>query len=70
MACSLCVGAMPDGEWCRACGEGRPAGRVPEPPRPGLAEAVRVAEGKRLTGGEIEQSISFLNRAASALRGR
>lgn len=40
MACTICVGAMPEGEWCRACGEGLPE-PAPEPaPKSALQEAI------------------------------
>jgi hypothetical protein len=34
MSCTLCVGALPDGEWCRACGEGLPEQSALAAPRP------------------------------------
>ena len=37
--CSLCVGAMPEGEWCRACGAGLPEPE-PDEPKSRLWEAI------------------------------
>lgn len=45
--CTLCAGAMPEGEWCRNCGNGLPA--PPVAPMTGLRLAVRVAKGGPLT---------------------
>jgi hypothetical protein len=54
--CSLCVGAMPDGEWCRACGLGKPELPAKSEPRSPILEAVRKARGN-LTGAEVVESI-------------
>lgn len=53
--CSLCAGAMPPGEWCRACGFGQPEPNRPAPRAPVL-EAIRKARG-HLTGEEVVQAI-------------
>lgn len=53
MACALCVGAMPEGEWCRACGEGAPA--PPVAPMTGMSLAVRVAKGGPLVADTPSQ---------------
>jgi hypothetical protein len=63
--CSLCVGCLPEGEWCRACGFRQPTEPI-EPLRSPLLEAVRKARGD-LRGVEIEESIRALNEASAAL---
>jgi hypothetical protein len=56
MACSLCHNAMPDGEWCRACGDGLPAELPHVEPMRGLRLAVRIAKGGPLsTDGPVER---------------
>jgi hypothetical protein len=54
--CSLCVGVMPPGEWCRACGFNQPEPTPDPEPRAPLLEAIRKARGD-LTGGEVVQAI-------------
>jgi hypothetical protein len=54
--CSLCIGAMPDGEWCRACGFGKPKSPAKSESRSPILEAVRKARGD-LTGAEVVESI-------------
>ena len=66
--CSLCVGALPEGEWCRACGFGQVEPAAPEQPQAPLLEAVRQARGG-LRGDEIKESIDFLNRASALIHG-
>jgi hypothetical protein len=56
MSCGLCHNAMPEGEWCRACGEGLPEAPAPVEPMTGLRLAVRRAYGGPLsTDGDRER---------------
>jgi hypothetical protein len=58
-----------DEAWEAAMAEAEATYEPPKPLSP-LQEAVRKAEGKHLTAGEIAESIGFLNRAAATLKGR
>lgn len=58
-----------DETWADALVEAQATYEPPKPLTP-LQEAVRKAQGKHLTGDEIEESIGFLNRAAAILKGR
>jgi hypothetical protein len=57
-----------DEQWAEAFAEAE-ATYVPPKPLSPLQEAVRKAEGKHLTDGEIRESIAFLNRAIQILKG-
>jgi hypothetical protein len=52
MACTLCWNAMPEGEWCRACGEGLPEKEKPVEPMTGLPLAIRIAKGGPLSSDD------------------
>lgn len=55
--CTLCVGALPEGEWCRACGYGQPEGTERIEPMTGLPFAIRLAKGGCLsTDGPRERA--------------
>lgn len=55
MSCTICYGAMPEGGWCRACGEGLTAELLSVAPMTGLRLAVRKAHGGPLsTDGPAE----------------
>jgi hypothetical protein len=49
MSCTLCWNAMPEGEWCRACGEGRSEPPAPVESMTGVRLAVRIAKGGPLS---------------------
>lgn len=65
MVCTLCTGALPEGEWCRACGEGSGEQTSVEP-MTGLRLAVRLAKGGPLIGDGAAEREAFY--AAVALR--
>lgn len=57
MACTLCHNAVPEGEWCRACGEGLLEPPVEVEPMSRLQVAIRDAKGGWLsTDGERERA--------------
>lgn len=49
MACTICQGALPHGEWCRVCGEGLSTTTAPVKPMTGLRLAIRIARGGPLS---------------------
>lgn len=53
----FCVDAGPDFDWCRVCGRGMVCTDEATPQPSALSEAVRKAQGKHLTGDEIERAI-------------
>lgn len=59
MSCTICVGAMPEVEWCRCCGEGLPETPEPVEPMTGLRYAIRVAHGGPLSSDGQRESEAF-----------
>jgi hypothetical protein len=60
MSCTLCHYAMPEGEWCRACGEGQPAVQEPVEPMSPLRVALRDAKGGWLSTDGPRERAAYL----------
>lgn len=71
--CSLCTNAMPEGEWCRACGFGLPTVDAPEPVEPmdAMRVAIRDANGGPLSTDSAHDRESYrqAKRAAASSEG-